>query len=232
MARRPVVATTSADGGFTLVEILVVIAIIATLVGLVAAIIPAAMRRKQVMRAQTLVNGVGAALEALALDGEQYGKYPPSRPRDLKIGKNFVGKELGQPNDLNSGIESVFFLLNNPLIHCNQVTADEELIGNADDDVFRNARGNASDPQAREYLDPWGQPLAYFHSNDYKDPKGLTEILSVDGTRIEVHPKKLSARAGGGWLGPNSFQVFSVGPDGVQDPDEAEDGDDIVYSGR
>lgn len=228
MARRPVAGAR----GFTLVEILVVIAIIATLVGLVAALIPSAMKRKQVLRTNTLVTGIAASLETLNVDSEQYGKYPPSRAKDLKFGKHFVGKEIGMPNETNAGIESIFFVLNNPDIHCSQVTTDEELIGNADGDQYRNARGNASDTEAREYLDPWGQPLAYFNSNDYKDPRGLEELQCADGRKIQVRPKKLSSRAGGGYLGPNSFQIFSVGPDGEQDADDAEDGDDIPYAGK
>lgn len=220
------------DRGFTLVEVLVVIAIIATLIGLVAAIIPRAMLAKNKMRAQTVINSVGATLELLRNDNEQYGKYPPSRSKDLKIGKVFIGKDIGQENDVNVGIETVFFLLNCPDIHCNQVTADIALIGNTDADHYRSAKGNASDNEAREYLDPWGQPLVYINANDYKDPKSLTEVLSLEGAHIDVHPKKLPVRVGGGFLNPNSFQLFSVGPDGVQDPDEAEEGDDIIFISR
>lgn len=231
-APRPGEASAPPAGGFTLVEVLVVIAIIATLIGLVAAIIPRAMMAKNKMKTQTLVNSIGATLELLRTDNEQYGKYPPSRSKDLRIGKVFVGKDIGQPNEVNVGIETVFFLLNCPDIHCNQVTADTALIGNTDDDDFRATKGNASDAKAREWLDVWGRPLAYFNANDYKDPKGLTDIQTEEGEHIEVHPKKLPTRVGGGYLNPNSFQLFSVGPDGKQDPDEDEEGDDIIFISR
>jgi prepilin-type N-terminal cleavage/methylation domain-containing protein len=218
--------------GFTLVEILVVLAILATLIGLVAALIPKALAAKQKSRASTLVNGVGLALEALRVDNDQYGKYPPSRTRDLKVGKVLLGKDVGQQNDVNVGIECVYLLLNNPEVHAQQVTADVELIGNTDGDSYRAARGTATDAFAREFLDPWDQPLVYFHSNEYKEPKGLTEIQAGDGRKIEVRPKRLPAKAGGGFLNPNSFQLFSVGPNGEQDPDDAEEPDDIVFIGR
>jgi hypothetical protein len=130
------------------------------------------------------------------------------------------------------GIETLHFLCNNPEIHVAQVTADEELIGNTDEDSFRSARGTAPDALAREYLDAWGQPLAYFHSNDYKDPKNLEELVAADGRKILVKPKRFSSRSGGGFKNPNSFQLFSVGPNGEQDPDEAEESDDIEYQGR
>ena len=224
-------APSRGEGGFTLVEILVVLAILATLIALVAATIPRALMAKQKLRANTLVNGIASALEQIRND-EQYGKYPLARTRDLRIGKSMVGKELGQPNDTNVGIETVYFVLNNPDIHAAQVTADAELIGNTDEDSFRVARGNASDAFAREYLDPFGQPLVYFHCNDYKDPKGLIEIRTADGRKIDVRPKKMPASAGGGFLCPNSFQLFSVGPNGEQDPDDSEEPDDIVYPGK
>ncbi len=231
MARRPVDATD--DGGFTLVEVLVVIAIIAALMGLVAAMIPRAMKAQQKLQTSTLVTNVGAALEALRNDNEQYGKYPFTRSKDLKIGKIHVGKEIGQPNDINVGIETVFFLLNCNEVQAGQVTADQNLIQNTDDDKFRAARGRSADAEAREYCDAWGWPLVYFHSNDYKDPKGVTEIMNLETKEtIDVRPKKLSSRAGGGYLNPNSFQLFSVGPNGVQDSDDDEESDDVVYIGR
>ena len=220
------------ESGFTLVEILVVLAILATLIGLVAALIPKAMVAKQKVRANTQVMNIGAALSLLKNDNDQFGRYPLSRLRDMKIGKVQVGKELGQQNDINVGIEAVYFLLNNPDIQINQVTSDAEMIGNTDNDVYRAAKGNAQDPFAREYLDAWGQPLAYFHCNDYKDPKGLTELRSVDERKIFVKPKRMKASAGGNFKNPNSFQLFSVGPNGEQDPDESEDSDDILFDSR
>lgn len=229
---RTAAAAGGPERGFTLVEILVVLAILATLISLVAATIPRALRAQASTKCNTLLQSMGAALELLRNDNEQYGKYPPSRTRDIQIGKNKVGKDLGMPNETNVGIESVYFILNNPDIHVSQVTADPDLIGNTDEDSFRSARGIAPDAFAREYLDPWGQPFAYFHSNDYKEPKGLTELRSLDGRKIVVWPKKLPAKAGGGFLNPNSFQLFSVGPNGVQDTDDAEESDDIVFIGR
>lgn len=221
------------EGGFTLVEVLVVLAILGTLIALTAAIIPRAMSAKAKLRTSSLLQTLGASLEAQKNNTEEFGRYPTSRLRDLRIGKVFVGKDVGQQNDLNVGIECVYFLLNNPLVQADQVTSDAELIGNTDNDNYRAARGNAQDTLAREYVDAWGQPLVYIHSNDYKDPKGLDTIVSKeDGRKISVRPKRLPASAGGGFMNPNSFQLFSVGPNGEQDPDDAEESDDIFYQGR
>ena len=231
MARRPVAA--AGDRGFTLVEVLVVIAIIASLIGLVATMIPMAMKKKAATQTQTLVQNIGAALELLRNDNEQYGKYPPTRTKDLKIGKVNLGKDVGTPNNVNTGIETIFLLLNCHEVSVSQVTGDETLIQNTDDDKFRSARGNAADSEAREYCDAWGRPLVYFNSSDYKDPRDVDLIMALeDKEKIEVRPKKMSNRAGGGYLNPNSFQLFSLGPNGKQDDDDAEESDDIVYIGR
>jgi len=217
--------------GFTLVEVLVVLAILATLIAMVAAGIPYALKQKEVTRARSLVNGVGATLEMLKNDTDAYGKYPPTRLRDLRIGKNLVGKELGQQNDINVGSECLYYLQNTDLVKIERpANTDLTLVDNLDEDRYKVARGTP-DTEAREYVDPWGIPLVYFHCNDYKDHKGLTTLKNREGETIEVFPRKIPAKAGGGWLFPNGFQLFSLGLDGKQDdPDDPdEEGDDIVY---
>lgn len=225
--------TRSLEAGFTLVEVLVVLAILATLMALVAALVPYALRQKDKLRAQSLVNNIGGTLELLKNDSDQFGKYPPSRARDLRIGKRQVGKDLGQPNEINCGIECVYFLLNNPDIRIDHPpTTGDDQVGNTDEDSFRNARGNASDALAREFLDPWRNPLVYFSSLDYNDPKGVNQVKlgpEYENAVVEVRPKKESSKTGGGFLFKQTFQLFSLGPDGKQDDDDAEEGDDIVY---
>jgi prepilin-type N-terminal cleavage/methylation domain-containing protein len=216
------------EAGFTLVEILVVLAILGALVSMVVAIIPRAMLGKAKLSASTLVNGIGAELESQKLG--DYGRYPPTRTTDLRIGKSTVGKDLGVPNGINVGIETVTVFLEIPEIGASQITQDESLIGNTDADTFRAAKGKSDDAGAREYLDPWGRPLVYFHSNDYKNYKGLDVIKPREGEDIRVWPKKVSADKGGGYMCPNSFQLFSLGPDGVQD--DGPESDDILYPGR
>lgn len=218
------------QGGFTLVEILVVLAILAALIGLVAAMIPIAMKQKAVTQTGTTITAVGLGLENLESDRDQFGKYPPSRSKDLRIRKLMIGKDIGQPNDVNTGIETVFFLLNNPEVKLDRdVDVAAEFIGNTDEDRFRAAKGNASDADAREYLDAWGNPLVYFNNADYKDPKGCDQVKLADGTVVTVRPLRMPAAAGGGFKRPTSFQLFSLGPNGRQDDPGSDEYDDIVF---
>lgn len=222
-ARRP------RDAGFTLVEILVVLAILATLMGLVVAVVPQALKQKEVTRAKGLINAVGATLDLLKNDQDSFGKYPPTRMRDLKIGKALVGKDLGQFNETNCGVEVLWYLMNNDQVRIDRPpNSDDTLVGNTDGDNFKTTRGT-NDAVCREYIDPWGRPLVYYHCNDYKDPKGVTTIKDAEGNIIEVHPRKAPSNSGGGWLFPNTFQLFSLGPNGKQDDPDSEDDDDIVY---
>jgi type II secretory pathway pseudopilin PulG len=212
------------------VEILVVLAILATLMGLVAAFIPIAMRQKAVTQTDNVINNVGLALENLESDREQFGKYPPSRLKVLRIRKNAIGKSLGQSNDFNTGIECVYFLLNNPEIKLDKdVAVAADYIGNTDGDSYKTAKGNAPDAEAREYLDAWGTPLIYLNNADYKDPKGCDQIRNAAGELVTVRAKRMPASAGGGYKRPTSFQLFSLGPNGVQDDDEDEASDDLMF---
>ncbi len=237
MARHPVAAAprrgilpAAGEGGFTLVEILVVLAILATLIGLVAAMIPIALKQKAVTQTGSTISAVGIALETLESDRDQFGKYPPSRVKALRIRKGDVGRDLGQQNDVNTGIECVHFLLNNPEIRLDRdVNVDAAFIGNTDGDSFRTAKGTADDAEAREYLDAWGNPLVYFHNSDYKDPKGCDQVKLADSQTVTVKPRRMPAAAGGGFKRPTSFQLFSLGPNGVQDEDGDEAGDDVVF---
>ena len=55
--------------------------------------------------------------------------------------------------------------------------------------------------------------------------RGLERVWQT----VQIHAKMVSSKNGGGYLFPNTFQLFSLGPDGVQDDDDAEEEDDIVY---
>jgi len=232
MAGHPLTAARrGSPRGFTLVEVLVVIAIIAGLMALVAAIVPKAIEEGRKQRTRNLINNIAAELEALNADAEAFGRYPPTHTKDLRIGKKKIGEELGEPNSVNVGNETIFFVLSYPGLPGHQSTTEAEQIGNTDGDSFRANRLGGTDAQAREFIDGWGRPLVYFHSASYKEPRGLTTVSTPEGP-VEVKPKRLPAAKGGQYLGAGSFQIFSLGRNGKQDADDDEDSDDVVYSGK
>ncbi len=221
--------TPSGEEGFTLVEILVVLAIIGTLVGLVSALIPIGLKKRAETKTRTLITSIGTSLEGYKND-EDFGRYPPTRTTELKWARKNIGQDLGQPNTTNVGIETVYIFLDLPEVDAAQVTQDPEQVANTDGDKFRAARGRGEGADAREFMDSWGRPLVYFNAADYKEPKGLDRIKTVDGEEIQVHPKRLPSSMGGGFVGPTSFQLFSLGENGVQD--DGEESDDIVFNSR
>lgn len=81
--------------GFTLVEMMVVILIIAVLVGLISAAVARARTKANQVRARTDIGQLAVALESFK---SRYGFYPPSR---IKLCENFNWYNLGNPKAPN-----------------------------------------------------------------------------------------------------------------------------------
>jgi prepilin-type N-terminal cleavage/methylation domain-containing protein len=212
------------QSGFTLIEILVVLAIIAGILGGISLMIAQATRSKQKLAATGRVNNLGAALEQLRAP-EKLGGYPPTRMENL-VGPGSmgpVGRKLGNPNDTNCGIESVYVALRLKGINLGSVPEFEgdDALGNLDGDRAVEAVPDMATNDLWEYLDPWGNPIVYIHSRDYKDPKKAERYVLKDGREVKVAPAR---RQNGEFVRADSFQLFSVGPDGEPGTE-----DDITY---
>ncbi len=211
-------------GGFTLIEIMVVIAIIASLVTAGSLMLSIAAKKKMISDTQGRVNAIGAALEQLH-DPNQLGRYPPTSLAKLGSVKGFDGsKFMGGANDVNVGIETIFVVFRlEGMSVMPQGVDGEGSVGNTDNDKANSTAGTKlAKSDLMEYLDAWGNPLVYFSSADYKDPSKVETYMLGTGEKIKVAPRKNEKT--GEYVRPDSFQLFSMGPDGKPDTD-----DDIVF---
>jgi len=215
----------AAEEGFTLIEIMVVIAIIASLIGTASLMLNIARKKQLVTQTQGRLNTLGAALEDLH-NTNQLGRYPPTSLAKLTF-QGFEGsKFMAGANDTNVGIETLYVVFRLPGLNVRPQGLDgDDCIANTDGDKAPIAIPGMAKSDLFEYVDAWGHPLVYFASADYKDPSKVElYVLSEGGEKVKVHPK-INEKTGE-FLRPDSFQLFSLGPDGKPDTD-----DDIIYGG-
>lgn len=205
--------------GFTLVEILVVVAIISVLAGLVTVSVRYARKLANLKTTRIEIQH----LEQAALSYKNaYGDYPPS-----SLATAFRVKT----NGINDGNESL-------ILHLSGRRKGGPFHEDFPDDRLENRDGDRLDPKARalikkeldpawntaelfEYCDLWGNPYVYIHHRDYAARKIAYE--GRDRKRVFVAAAK-SAKTGT-YHRPTTFQIWSFGPNGVN---ENGAGDDIT----
>jgi len=190
--------------GFTIIEMLVVIAILAILVGMT---VPALLKMKSrgfVTQAKSLIEVLKASLEEYA---SEYGDYPPTYINPF------------YEEDINPGIESALAALytgkGGPFVEL-----EDKYLANLDEDTAEtNLTGWVfGDLALREIVDPWGNPLIYFHNRDYAYAQEITcgaQVMMVDAVENTTTT----------YYGLTSFQLRSMGPNSV---DDGGNGDDIT----
>jgi prepilin-type N-terminal cleavage/methylation domain-containing protein len=206
--------------GFTLIEIMVVVTIIAGLIAVGSLMVNKAMSKKSQQESQGRVNAIGLALEQLhAVD--QLGRYPPTDISKIQIGA-YSGKNLGQMNDKNVGAEALFVAFRLPNINVRPQGLDEAT-ANTDDDKAQSTTGTQLQKEDLfEYVDTWGNPIVYLSAADYKDVTRVEQYVLGNGTAVKV--VALKNETTGEYIRPDSFQLYSMGPDGQPGTD-----DDLVF---
>lgn len=201
-------------GGFTLVEVLVTIAIITLLMGLVLPALMKSSGKAREVETKTLINMIKAALQEYEHD---YGDYPPTSLRD----------QGSSSNGVNDGIESLVVHLSNKSKGSPYLELEDKNYENLDNDNIPSSYpldwffGNR---QAREIVDSWGNPLVYFHHRDYSAPKSHMRTYRLANRKNTSGFKPGKSKRTAAFHGWSSFQIWSVGPNGKN---ENGDGDDI-----
>lgn len=211
------------SGGFTLIEIMVVIAIIASLIGASSLMLSIANRKKMETETRSRLVALAAAIEQLK-GADQLGRYPPTDISRL-VFSGFDGKKFGSHNSTNIGIETIYVVFRLPGITVMPQGLDaQDATGNLDEDMAVSPVGKMAKPDLFEYLDAWGNPFVYISASDYKDPSAVAEYVlgNKDHEHVKVAPIK-NAKTGD-FVRPDSFQLMSFGPDGKPGTD-----DDIVF---
>jgi prepilin-type N-terminal cleavage/methylation domain-containing protein len=198
--------------GFTLVELLVVMAIIATLVGIGVVGLPTLLRQGPKKAAQTFIATLSAQLEAYK---SHEGAYPPTTLAE------YAGSG-GLPNQENLGIESVVVCLNSNRYSGSFDFAETPgcKLENYDQDQTAAQLTRFGTREMFEAVDPWNMPYVYFNAQDYARADDVGKVTG-DAGPVKCQP----------WKNPklkrayryDSFQIISAGPDR-----EFNTGDDIT----
>ncbi len=191
--------------GFTLIEMLVVICIIAILTGLVTVAISSAMTSARQSNTQLMIDTMAAQLAVYA---QRWGDFPPSTIGDL-------GGTA--PNVTNNGIEAFVACMSSEKRGGRlYVPPDAELYTNTDaDKVGSNLTGwYFGNNDLREVADLNGFVIMYLHHKDYANPRaGVVKYRLVEKGEEAVLKAEQSA-ATKTFVNPGRFQILSAGKDG------------------
>ena len=201
--------------GFSFVEILVVMGIIAVLVGLGIGVYMIAFKQAAKTKTATVLNKVRASVD---LWKGKYRFYPPSEFQKLSTVLGPTMK-LGRPvpsNTNNSGIEALVQALYTPGSGQNPDLDQDKC--NTPEDALDKAFASNGDPKLWEVKDAWDNPLVYFTDADYKDAdKNPPTYVNGADTAVTPRPWKTSS---GSFAQANGFQLYSMGPDGEPNTDD------------
>jgi prepilin-type N-terminal cleavage/methylation domain-containing protein len=201
------------ERGFTLVEILVVIAIIAVLSGIAIPVLSSVKTRQKATATKMLIERLKGAIEHYSDD---FGDYPPSSP-----------KLAGLPaTGTDDGIKTLVRCLSTKKKSGPYFQFEDDVLKK--DDSGRQVSGNPTDSYFAtkdlfECVDAFGNALIYLHNADYKTGQKVelgTETVQVSGVRS----KKTNQ-----YHDLTKFQLWSAGANGKND--QGDDDDVVSWSG-
>ena len=188
---------------FTLLELLAVIVII----GILAAVLVSQLGGADDAAKASSTEGFLAKVEAV-LDTyyNDHGEYPPSR----------FTPEQGVPNEgVNVGVEALIVALYSKGYEAAGLELDEERLANTDGDMSARRLTDFGNRKLLEFVDLWGNPIAYLHRTEYGQETATYLTIDEDGQEQRVVPKARRNRTTGRYHNQRSFQLISAGSDGV-----------------
>jgi prepilin-type N-terminal cleavage/methylation domain-containing protein len=204
--------------GFSFIEILVVMGIIAVLVGIGIGVYSLVIRKTPELKAKSLVQKVANGVEAWK---RQYKAYPPTTFEKIRLVTGLGIQVTGRTNATNVGIEVLYQCLYLKGVDFDPDIADVERANLDDEDKLEKPITRDDNAFLFEIVDPWGNPLVYFVEGDYataeKSPP--VYVMGEEAPERGAQPKPWRSSTGG-FAKPGSFQLFSMGPDGVPNTDD------------
>ncbi|MHC4339000.1 MAG: type II secretion system protein [Planctomycetota bacterium] len=203
--------------GFTLIEVLVVVSILAVLMGLVTVLVRKAGRSQMENETKQLVT----AYLPLRIDSymREFRRLPAMTVKELNNVDRW--KNLQIDNVTNECIECLLVALRRPSFTQPIEEGDlpgEKPFGNTDNkDSWSQIPDGSPDAYAMEILDSWGNPVVYIHNAAYDKPVTMTNHL---GDEVEVQALQ---KPDGTFYRPTKYQIISLGSNGVQDLENPEE---------
>jgi prepilin-type N-terminal cleavage/methylation domain-containing protein len=222
----------AARRGFTLIEILIVVAIVLLLASVLFVSFSGVMGRSDAARATATIETLKSNIDAFSAN---WGPPPPANMQDLAAlmapGQSFAA------NEQNEGIEALVLALRSrlnggPFLDRNLFNDDERRT-NLDMDRVSEAALNALDieegtsAELFEIVDPWGNPLIYVNIRELQQGRGNQTITLASGERIEISAAEALEALRHPVTGqlPGGYALWSLGPNGIN---EYGRGDDIT----
>ncbi|MEQ8818944.1 MAG: prepilin-type N-terminal cleavage/methylation domain-containing protein [Sumerlaeia bacterium] len=186
---------------FTLIELLIVVAIIAILAAIAVPNFLEAQVRAKVSRAKSDMRTLATAIESYAVDNNNYPIFvAPNSSTFGGPGGVVNGPSIYNPGQ--EGISSRFIWLTTPIAYITSVFRDPFIPANV---------GLAVDACT-------GDPLAAYDTYDYTDAESVTPEGIISDIRGTADTRGASITSGAAWhlvsAGPDTINAFGGGPGG------------------
>ncbi len=208
------------ESGFTLMELMVVLSIIAVLLVLVSPTLWKMFGKGEVNREKAVIQQIRVAVQSLQVDAA-HGDLPPTFLD--AVDSPYADEKGVMPNRTNTGIESLVAIFESKDFRGQSPFTDEDRFINADEDSSKKSITRFGSRDLFEYVDGWGTPYVYLRLRDFEEGKKRLTVSEVIGEdeydEVDISPRK-NERLGTYYGHSDGFQILSAGPDKRFDTDD------------